>query len=282
MFFTNSGKLVSAKTATSNSSRNISVVQNKIQQAIIENKIGIQQNPEINIKNFNNQQMQMDIKMQPEVLQMQSQILQRNIQQQLMLQLQMKNRVNHLDARIKQEFLQKYIQKQLYKQIQEQLMQQKLQQKFIRPSMRSSFRFRFKFTLKLKPKIKIPTPDLDYKRRMNITKKILGSKLAPSYEIYIGSGKKVKRLGGRYTPSEAISKGAYVIDRTKERTVRIVPTKQKANSKFKMNYLAQAGRKFRNYRIQHGKAVRFSSTRLIEKRKFFNDFRNEIPKRRRH
>jgi hypothetical protein len=87
----------------------------------------------------------------------------------------------------------------------------------------------------------------------------------------VGSGKKVRALGGRYSPKDAISKGAFTIDRSKERTIRIIPTKQKPNSSFKMNYLRQADRKFRNYRIKQGKRVRYSSTRLIEKRKYFND-----------
>jgi hypothetical protein len=145
-------------------------------------------------------------------------------------------------------------------------------------SGRSSLRTNFE----IKNDAKLKLPSLDYKRKENIVKSILGNKIAPSYEIVIGSGKKVKKIGGRYSAKDAISKGAFVIDRSKERTVRIIPTNQKPNSKFRIDYLAQASRKFRNYRIRKGQRVRYSSTRLIEKRKFFNDFRNEIPKRRRN
>ena len=141
---------------------------------------------------------------------------------------------------------------------------------------RSSFRSNFNF----KPAVKTPNLSSGSKKNLNIVKSILGNKLAPSYRIVIGSGKKVKTLNGRFTPAEAISKGAYTIDRTKERTVRIVPTKQRPNSKFKMNYLREAGSRFRNYRIKQGKAVRFSSTRLIEKRKFFNNFKGEVRRKR--
>jgi hypothetical protein len=143
-----------------------------------------------------------------------------------------------------------------------------MKQQILRGVRTTRTRINFKFDFKPKKRIPIPSPDNNNKA---IVKKILGNKLAPSYRIVIGSGKKVKTLGGRYSPKEAISKGAYVIDRTKERTVRIIPTKQKPNSQFKMNYLRQADRKFRNYRIQRGKRVKYSSTRLIEKSKYFND-----------
>lgn len=137
-----------------------------------------------------------------------------------------------------------------------------------------------RLALQIKPtNVKFPLPGLD-RKNTNIVKKILGNKLAPSYLIYIGSGKKVKRVAGRYSPKDAISKGAFTIDKSKERTIRIVPTKQKPNASFKRNYLAEADKKFRNYRIRAGKRVRYSSTRLIEKRKFFNDMRNEVAKRR--
>jgi phosphopantetheinyl transferase (holo-ACP synthase) len=146
---------------------------------------------------------------------------------------------------------------------------------------RTGIRGRFRMSLKFKPIVKIPTPSLPDKKNSNkIVKKILGNKLAPSYRIIIGSGKKVKTLGGRYSAKDAISKGAYIIDRSKQRTVRIVPTKQKPNSKFNLDYLKQAQNKFRNYRIQKGQKVRFSSTRLIEKRKFFNDFKGEVKRKR--
>jgi len=156
--------------------------------------------------------------------------------------------------------------------------QQKQMEKMQQSSARSGrTNFRFKFE-PFKPRV--PLPSLDKRKNATIVKKILGNKLAPSYRIVIGSGKKVKALGGRYTAQDAISKGAYTIDRTKERTIRIVPTKQKPNAQFKMNYLRQANRKFRNYRIKRGQRVRYSSTRLIEKRKYFNDL-EKLGKRRR-
>lgn len=128
------------------------------------------------------------------------------------------------------------------------------------------------------PKFKFALPDKN--KNNQIVKKILGNKLAPSYQIYIGSGKKVKKLGGRYSAKEAISKGTYTIDRTKERTIRIVPTKQKPNARFKMDYLQKASTKFRNYRIRQGKRVKYSSTRLIEKSKYFNDLEKFRRKRK--
>lgn len=104
-----------------------------------------------------------------------------------------------------------------------------------------------------------------------IVKKILGDKLAPSYQIAVGSGKKVRYLKGRYSPKDAISKGAYDLDRSEKRTVRIVPSKLKPNKKFNRDYLKEADKKFRNYRYRQGKKVSYSATRLIEKRKYFND-----------
>lgn len=79
---------------------------------------------------------------------------------------------------------------------------------------------------------------------------------------------------------EAISYGAYLTDKKGDRTVRIVPAKGKPNAKFKLDYLSQASKKFRNYRIKKGKRVSYSSARLIEKRKYFNDLERLGKKRK--
>lgn len=159
--------------------------------------------------------------------------------------------------------------------------QQSKQQQLERMQQASARSARTGFKVQMKPfEPKFKLPELDKRKNATIVKKILGSKLAPSYQIVIGSGKKVKKIGGRLSPAEAISKGAYTIDRTKERTVRIVPTKQKPNARFKINYLKQAGQKFRNFRYKNKKRVSYSSTRLIEKRKYFNDL-ERLHKRRR-
>jgi len=110
--------------------------------------------------------------------------------------------------------------------------------------------------------------------------KVLGTKRAKSYVVLLGSGKKQRVASKRLKPEEAISYGAYLTDKKGDRTVRIVPAKGKPNAKFKLDYLSQASKKFRNYRIKKGKRVSYSSARLIEKRKYFNDLERLGKKRK--
>lgn len=114
-------------------------------------------------------------------------------------------------------------------------------------------------------------PRLGDNSRRKFVDKVLGTKKAKSYVVLLGSGKKQRVASKRLKPEEAISYGAYLTDRKGDRTVRIVPAKGKPNAKFKIDYLSQASQKFRNYRIKKGKKVAYSSARLIEKRKYFND-----------
>ena len=114
-------------------------------------------------------------------------------------------------------------------------------------------------------------PRLGDNSRRKFVDKVLGTKKAKSYVVLLGSGKKQRVASKRLKPEEAISYGAYLTDRKGDRTVRIVPAKGKPNAKFKLDYLSQASQKFRNYRIKKGKKVAYSSARLIEKRKYFND-----------
>jgi hypothetical protein len=158
--------------------------------------------------------------------------------------------------------------------------QQKQQQRQMQKQGTTTSQARANFNMKVKEKIRFPSSGNDGDKDPRV-RRILGNKIAPSYHILLGSGKKVKRLIGRYSAKDAISRSAYVVDRTQQRTVRIVPTKQRPNAKFSRNYLNQAGRKFRNYRIKGGKKVSYSSTRLIEKRKYFNDIKGETPRKRR-
>jgi len=114
-------------------------------------------------------------------------------------------------------------------------------------------------------------PKLGDENKRRFVDKVLGSKKASSYVVLLGSGKKQRIVSKRLKPAEAISYGAYLTDKKGDRTVRIVPAKGKPNQRFKIDYLAQAQGKFRNYRIKKGKKVKYSSARLIEKRKYFND-----------
>jgi hypothetical protein len=114
-------------------------------------------------------------------------------------------------------------------------------------------------------------PKLGDDSKKKFVDKVLGTKKAKSYIVLLGSGKKQRVASKRLKPEEAISYGAYLTDRKGDRTVRIVPAKGKPNQRFKLDYLSQASQKFRNYRIKRGKRVAYSSARLIEKRKYFND-----------
>jgi hypothetical protein len=133
-----------------------------------------------------------------------------------------------------------------------------------------------KFKLEL---LKFPRFGKDSKRRF--VDKVLGTKKAKSYVVLLGSGKKQRVASKRLKPEEAISYGAYLTDRKGDRTVRIVPAKGKPNAKFKLDYLSQASKKFRNYRIKNKRKIRYSSARLIERRKFFNDMPGEIRRKKR-
>ena len=123
-------------------------------------------------------------------------------------------------------------------------------------------------------------PRLGDDSRKKFVDKVLGTKRAKSYVVLLGSGKKQRVASKRLKPEEAISYGAYLTDKKGDRTVRIVPAKGKPNAKFKLDYLSQASKKFRNYRIKKGKRVSYSSARLIEKRKYFNDLERLGKKRK--
>lgn len=176
-------------------------------------------------------------------------------------------------------------QAQLQKTAQKTLYQQKYKQKqYIKTDYKKEFKqdsdFKFKTNLQRIKLEVIRIPDLTHKARKSFVNSVLGMKKSKSYMVLIGSGKKMKRVGGKLKPEEAISYGAYLTDRGQQRTVRIVPAKGNPTQRFKIDYLAQARKKFRNYRIKKGKRVAYSSARLIEKRKYFNDKPNEVRRRK--
>lgn len=141
------------------------------------------------------------------------------------------------------------------------------------------------------PRIKIPQikiKDIDLpKFRMGVGKAKVtsGARVNNAFKVEILRGKKYVRINNKlYTEKDAKNKLAYVLDRDKSRTARVVNVGKGSISKItpaERNYLGRKGNKFRSYRILNKKKTRVSQVRLIEKRRYFNDLERLGKKRRR-
>jgi len=112
-----------------------------------------------------------------------------------------------------------------------------------------------------------------------IKKKTKRTKPQPVFNVFGKSGKKFVKLNTKpLTRDDALSRGAFAIDRTTSKTFKITPAgKTKSIGKLSKNekgYFNRAGYKLRAVKIRKGRKFKLQN-KYIEKRKFGIDTRGE-------
>ncbi len=98
------------------------------------------------------------------------------------------------------------------------------------------------------------------------------------YDVYVKSGGKFKKANtSTLNKTDALSRGAYLVDNSTAQSFKISPSKKRVTQVYNDSYFNQTRNKFRQFKQQRGQRVTLTNS-FIEKKKNLVDTRNEVMK----